>query len=270
MGASRAARVEASCEVYYRFAIATMAPAHSRFRFWSTVSSLVLSAFSLSCGGGEESGLHRPEVVEQKPARDDAHLHGVRSTSEIGGLNEEAVEAAFKRSLDSLQTCLSEGSSRVEFLAGSVAFFLKIDSSGRAEHAHLESSTLGDRETERCMLRVLRKRRWPKPVGGEVGLARKSFEFDPPNDVRPPTEWAEEEVRPAIEKLRDKLRGCKNGHRGSFRATAYVAADGSVLAAGVTPPDEAGEDEVDCLVEVVQQATFPSPGSWPAKVSFSL
>ena len=73
-----------------------------------------------------------------------------------------------------------------------------------------------------------------------------------------------------MEKLNGKLRSCKNGRRGEFRATAYVAADGSVLTASVTSPDEQGEQDVDCLVEVVEQTTFPSPGSWPAKVSFPL
>jgi hypothetical protein len=42
------------------------------------------------------------------------------------------------------------------------------------------------------------------------------------------------------------------------------------LSVGVTPPDDQGESAVDCLVEVLKHAKFPSPGSWPAKVSFSL
>jgi hypothetical protein len=230
---------------------------------------LSLAALAFGCGG-DEGGARRPKVVEQAPRQEQDHLHGVRTTSEIGGLNEEAVEAAFKRSLAQLQSCLDEGSSRVEFLGGSVSFFLKINGKGRLEHAHLESSTLGDRTTERCMLSALRSKRWPKPVGGDLGLARKSFEFDPPNDVRPPTEWDADEIRPALKKMHRELRGCKNGSRGEFHATAYVAADGSVLTASVTPPDEDGESDVDCLVDVIKQTTFPSPGSWPAKVSFSL
>ena len=152
---------------------------------------LYLLAFAFACGG-EESARRRPKLVEQAPEQGTDHLHGVRATSEVGGLNEEEVEATFKRSLGALQNCLNDGSSRVEFLGGSVAFFLKIDARGRIEHAHLESSTLGDRATERCMLKALRRKSWPKPVGGAVGLARKSFEFDPPNDVRPPTDWPAE------------------------------------------------------------------------------
>ena len=120
------------------------------------------------------------------------------------------------------------------------------------------------------MLDVLRSKKWPKPVGGEHGLARKSFEFDPPNDVRPPTDWDGEQLEKTLAKLRGKIRSCKNGSGGNFEATMYVSTDGSVLAVGVTPPDENGEEAVDCLVSTLKDATFPSPGSWPAKVTFAL
>jgi len=243
---------------------------YSRSRLQRAMSQLIVPVICAACGG-EEAGTLRPKVVDQAPVEDEnAHLHGVRTSSEVGGMNEEKVDEIFKSSLGGLQACLEQGSSRVEFLGGKVNFYLKIDASGRIEHAHLEQSTLGDRTTERCMLDALRGKTWPKPVGGEVGLARKSFDFDPPSDVRPPTDWDESEVRETVDKLHGKFKDCKRGRLRGFSATAYVAADGSVLGASVTPPDEAGEEYVDCLSEVIREATFPSPGSWPAKVSFSL
>jgi len=220
------------------------------------------------CGGGAESA-PKTQDDAREPARQ-RRQGQIQTSSEIGGLNEEQVDAAFSGALGGLQKCLDRGAERVEFLGGSVSFFVKIDASGEVDHAHLERSTLGDRETEKCMLKALRKRDWPKPVGGEHGLARKSFDFDPPNDVRPPTDWDAEQASEALEKLEKDIGGCKNGASGSFEATAYVSTDGSVLAASVTPPDEDGEGAVDCLVEAVRSASFPSPGSWPAKVTFSL
>lgn len=190
-------------------------------------------------------------------------------SSEIGGLDEEKVDAAFKSSLDGLQRCLTEGASRVEFLGGSVAFFVKIDASGHADGAYLEKSTLGDRDTEKCMLRAVRARTWPKPVGGEHGLARKSFDFDPPNDVRAPADYDHDHLDKGLGKISSKLASCKSAP-GAYEATIYVATDGSVLAASVTPPNEDGEESVDCLVSTLKAASFPSPGSWPAKVTFTL
>jgi hypothetical protein len=65
-------------------------------------------------------------------------------------------------------------------------------------------------------------------------------------------------------KISSKLDSCKS-HKGSYEATMYVATDGSVLSASVTPPDEDGETSVDCLVSTLKSASFPSPGSWPTR-----
>jgi hypothetical protein len=228
------------------------------------------SVFALSaivaCGGAEPVA-KAPEPTAE--AQDDAP-HGASVSSEIGGLSEEKVDKTFQSALSDFQRCLGDGAKRVEFLGGSVSFFVKIDERGKVDHAHLEKSTMGDRETEKCMLDSLSRKHWPKPVGGLHGLARKSFDFDPPNDVRAPTNWEGEHVSEAVSKLTKKLAVCKKGVRGAFEATVYVATDGSVLSAGVTPPDESGEADVDCLVDTLKGASFPSPGSWPAKVTFSL
>jgi hypothetical protein len=224
----------------------------------------LLSCLGTACGGEPP----RAKTADDTPQQEEERSSGVAVSSEIGGMNEDAVDDAFKASLGGLQRCLNAGAKRVEFLGGSVSFFLKINLEGKVDHAHLERSTLGDRVTEKCMLDALRKRSWPKPVGGEHGLARKSFEFDPPNDVRPPTEWSRHEAEKGLQKLGSKLQECSD--RKGFEATLYVGTDGGVLAAGVTPPDEDGEAAVDCIVETLKEANFPSPGSWPAKVTVSL
>jgi hypothetical protein len=77
-------------------------------------------------------------------------------------------------------------------------------------------------------------------------------------------------VQEGLEKVKEQIASCKSSGSGSFEATLYVSTDGTVLAGSVTPPDEAGEDAVDCLVDALKSAQFSSPGSWPAKVTFSL
>lgn len=232
---------------------------------------LALSALlgSFGCGGSEPVP-KTAAIKDDSPKQEADQLHGIRAASEIGGLNEDEVDAVFKTSLSSLEKCLNSGAARVEFLSGSVSFHLKVDSAGRAAQAYLERSTLGDRETEKCMLSALKSKTWPKPVGGVYGLARKSFDFDSPNDVRPPLDWDSERAQKVLKKLDEKLRECRDGSSGAFEATAYVSTEGSVVTLSVTPPDEAGEAAVDCLVEALRGASFPSPGSWPAKITFSL
>ncbi len=236
----------------------------SRTTGFTLVSLCTLVA---ACGGSEPPPKDAT-IKDHAPKTGDGPT--VSASSEIGGLNEDAVDAAFKSSVKGLQRCIDSGAKRVEFLGGSVSFFLKIDTAGKVANAYLEHSTLGNRTTERCMLDSLSAKSWPKPVGGEHGLARKSFSFDPPNDVREPITWDGDDAAPGLKKIADDLDSCKRGQRGQFEATLYVATDGKVLSAGVTPPDESGEAVVDCLVGVLESASFPSPGSWPAKVTLGL
>jgi hypothetical protein len=238
----------------------------SRLRFG--FAPLTLAAVLLvACGGSSEPPPKSANIDSSGP---EAEEQGIRATSEIGGLNEEAVDRTFSSSVSTLERCLRHGAERVEFLGGTVSFYLKIDTRGRVDHAHLEHSTLGDRETERCMLDALRGKTWPRPVGGEHGLARKSFSFDPPNDVREPTFWEKSDAAPGLQKVFGEVSRCKDGRHGDYEATLYVGTDGRVLAAGVAPPDEDGDAAVDCLVSVLESASFPSPGSWPAKVTLTL
>jgi hypothetical protein len=232
---------------------------------WAALCSLLVL---VACGAADQ----RPAQTAEDADEDDRPRRRSKPSvsSEIGGLNEDRVSQVFEKCMPGLERCLNAGAERIEFLGGAVSFFIKIGENGRLEHAHLERSTIGDRATELCMLETLRAKKWPKPVGGKHGLARKAFEFDPPNDVRPPTFWEGEQLTKTLGKLSSKIDDCKNGSRGSFEATMYVSTDGSVLAVGVTPPDEGGEDAVDCLVSTLKSATFPSPGSWPAKVTFGL
>jgi hypothetical protein len=232
------------------------------------VSTSVAAAASAGCGGSAQP----PQASDPSVASDDrrSDRQGMAVGSEIGALDEEQVDDTFRKSLRELQGCLNAGAQRVEFIGGAVAFYIEVDQSGRLEHAHLERSSLGDRQTESCMLSALRGKAWPKPMGGEKGYARKSFDFDPPNDVRPPTAWSETDIADVLGDLGQTISSCKNGSSGSFQATMYVGTEGDVLGVGVTPPDGSGEASVDCLVEALRSATYPSPGSWPAKVTFSL
>jgi hypothetical protein len=221
------------------------------------------------CGGSEPQpkapdAEGEPSEEGARHSRSSANIQG-----EIGALDEERADRVFESAIGALERCLHAGASRVEFLGGQVKFFVKVDSSGSVA-TYAEESTIGDRQTEKCMLDALRKKDWPKPVGGEVGYARKGFDFDPPNDVRPPTDWPSERASDALRSLESKISECKDGAGGRFSATMYVDTDGKVLSVGVAPPDEAGEAAVDCLVDVLKQSKLPSPGSWPAKVTFTL
>jgi hypothetical protein len=230
----------------------------------------VLTAATLLAACGSDTPAKSANDVSEEPSGSRGGSEGMSANAEIGALNEAAVDSAFQKSLSGFERCMQSGARRVEFIGGKVAFYIEVDREGALGDARLEESTIGDHDTEKCMLGVLRKKSWPKPVGGDKGYARKSFDFDPPNDVRPPTDWDSERLSEALKKLDRELGECKQGLSGRFKATMYVAIDGSALSVGVVPPNQAGEAALDCLVEKLKAETYPSPGSWPAKVSFEL
>jgi hypothetical protein len=220
-----------------------------------------------ACGGSEAPPPNTAEDAE-RPQDDSPRRGGLAASAEVGALDQDAVTRTFEKAMGDLQACLKKGARRVELLGGEIAFYVEVDTGGHARHVHAERSTLGDRETERCMLDVLRSQPWPQPQGGEKGLARNSFDFDMPNDVRPPVDWDGSQVSEAIDGVREKLVSC--GTARGLVATVYVDTEGRALAAGVSGEDPSAEATADCVSDVLREAKYPSPGSWPAKVTFSL
>jgi hypothetical protein len=203
-----------------------------------------------------------PPPVQEKPR--EAESASIRS--EIGGMNEEAMNRAFQSISPAIQGCIEAGSGRVKALGGSVTIALRVAQDGAAKWAYMKASTLGDRETERCMLDAVRSKAWPRPVGGD-GLAEKSFDLEP---LAAPVEVDEDRAKKPIALIRKEAWKCRKGVRGSFIATIYLRANGKVLAAGVTPPSEKGEDAADCMAEMIQKVKFGSPGGRVGKLRFEI
>lgn len=221
----------------------------------------------VACGSKPAPVVASPPTERSQPRSETASI-GV--SSEVGALDEDAVDRVFENAQNTLMACVRKGASRVELLGGDVAIFIGINERGQAEDARLERSTLGDRDTEACMIQALRTRHWPKPVGGRKGQVHKSFSFDMPNDARPPVEWTADDVEDTLKKLHKHVEKCTGGGSGTYQVTAYIDTRGSAISVGIAPPDTLGDAKADCLVSLIKGAKFKSPGSYPAKVSFDL
>jgi hypothetical protein len=187
--------------------------------------------------------------------------------SEIGGLNEADIERAFGKLSGEIEGCFATGSARVSALGGRFKMKLRIDREGALRWAYLAESTLGDRDTEKCLLDAARAKTWPRPVGGE-GLAEKSYEIEAPSS---PTALDEDRFKAAIKLARKETAKCrKAGAWGVFQATTYLRFDGRVLAAGIAPPNEKGEAVIDCMAKALKKLRFGAVGRKTGKLSFEL
>lgn len=226
----------------------------------------------VACGGGapEAQSPTTPEPAPQVHAAPTPKKSGMNVQTELGEIDKAATEKTFDGAAGALRDCYRKGQKRVDYLGGDLQFFLRIGQDGRVRYGYLEDSTLGDRDTEKCMLDALGATSWPKPQGGEAEV-RKKVGFDP-GDVRPPAEWGPEKITAALTKGGAAAEKCREGAAGKYHVTLYVEPDGKdgrVQAAGVAPPSKEGEGKVDCLVGAFKGLKVPSPGSYAAKVSFS-
>jgi len=231
--------------------------------------AVLVSLVALGCGGSTPPP--RQEKEPERAFRTGGDESNVDVSAEVGGLPEAAVRSAFKRAEKGFLRCLTEGYGRIEFMGGEVAFYVAVGKGGTIARAYLERSTIGDRDTEQCLVDVLRKQKWPAPVGGEVGEARNSLTFDPPADVRPPLDWSENDLGDGLGRVRKELDDCKQqAGSGTYTVTMYVDPDGTAKSVGVSSPTAGADVAMDCIVGVLRSAKFSSPGSYAAKVTFDL
>jgi hypothetical protein len=265
------------------------------------VGLVVLAA----CGGSKP-----PPKTEEAPTQETSTPSAEATpvvTQELGSIDERSVVETFAKLQMPLEGCLKQGRTRLRFLSGDVKVFLRIEPSGKVKYAFFEDSTLGDRDTEKCILDVLHNADWPKPKGGEAEV-RNGFGWEPGGE-RPPASWESDKVTTALvesKEVKKDIDKCKSGIKGDFHVTAYVEhgipappppepgapkkkpkkpkkpekkpkknekraeGGGRFKSVGVAPPNKEGAEKVDCLVDALKRLEVPNPGSYAAKVTFSL
>ncbi len=236
----------------------------------SSVASISLASLSLlGCGGSNPPP--KTQVVEAAPPKTE-EKSDVNVSAEVGGLNEEATGKVFARAEPGFERCFKNRAKSVEFLSGTVRFFVVIGLDKKAKSVTIEESNLGDRDAEKCMQGVLFRMSWPKPVGGRTAHAHyTAAAFEPVDpEVREAVSVAADQVDKVRKQLKKKAGECRIGSPSPYQVTAYIDTSGKVITASVTSTDPAGELGLDCLVDLVKTAEFPSPGSYAGKVTFNL
>lgn len=206
----------------------------------------------------------RPAVLEDAPLPQKIDRGPTSMESEIGGLNEEAMDRAFA-SL-AVDGCIQQGSAKLGELGGAFKLNLRINREGSARWVYLSQTTLGDRDTEKCLMDLARAKNWPKPVGGE-GLADKTYEIEP---RAAPLVVDEKLVRRDVARARQEAAKCRRGVGGTFLATVHIRADGRVANAGIAVPSAKGEGVADCVVDAIRKLKFRAPASKASKLTFEL
>jgi hypothetical protein len=202
-----------------------------------------------------------PDAPESRAPREES----LAVSGLLGTLSQHEIQNALEPRLPKFLRCATQRRAQVDVLAGTLTMRFDVAIDGSVDHVQPAESSLGDRETERCMLEVAKATKFPAPHGGEAEF-RWPLELPADADVRPPVE-----VQPDLALLanaRADLHAKCGG--GPVLVTAFVEPAGTVLAAGVSASELATPSELDCIAEGVRAFHFASPGSYVGKLSFPL
>lgn len=218
------------------------------------------------CGGSDEQ---MTETTSTDTSGDESSREaddGVTMSGLMGTIRQDQVENALNPRMGRFERCFTNRMEDVPYLAGDIRLAFRIQTDGRVLWVYPAETSLGDRAAEQCALGIARSTRFPRPRGGEAEFSW-GFEMPPP-DVRPPLSWQEDALGSSAGDVRAVARSCRAS--GEFEITVYIEPEGVVLAAGGTMPDADSADTLDCILEGVRGLTLPDPGSYAAKITFSV
>lgn len=240
-------------------------------------------AVAMIVGCGEEA---EPEAAAPEPTAGGEGIQdvddGMVTAGTLGTLPQFAIESTLQARQRKFLRCFTDAWGDNDLVGGEIRFVFRVQQDGSVRFVYPAESTVGDRETEQCLLSVAANARFPEPHGGEAEFTW-SLAVDPMEDVRPPVAMEVDRVATVLsENGAAVLDECAPGGAATYRVTAYVSPGGEVLAAGVasraeaeaiigaSPPPEVAEDALDCVAGQVTTWELPDPGSYTGKVSFEL
>lgn len=227
-----------------------------------------------ACGGPKEPNV--PDPGEDDGETSTTGTPGPRSENpnapsvqaEIGALDGAAVDEVTSRVRSKASRCFEQANAKLPFpvVHGDLQLTVRIRSDGTVRWVFPSKDELGHQGVTDCIAALLQAETWPEPEGGEEGIARASYGRGP--EGRAPVAWGAGDLGRAGASLEAELRACKRKHGAEkISLTLYVDADGKVMAAGAAVDAGEAVDAVTCAVRAAEAKTFPSPGSFPAKVS---
>ncbi len=235
-----------------------------------------------ACGGGqsqtnrENVGVVRAVDTFESDGGMDAATGSSESESgddglvvegQLGTISGERVAATINES-DAVTRCFSADVSHVPQLAYAsveVGLVLRIGTDGRPVWVHIESSNSGSRDVETCLIGAVSGMSFVRPIGGEAEVRHTLAVTG--SGRRPPTDWDAARAAPAIARDRRAYSACGTS---TYSVTVIVGRGGRALAAGGATADRSNAETVACITDVARRGTYPDPGSFPARVTFTV
>jgi len=230
--------------------------------------------FVLVCACSSTAPIARPSAVVTVPEASEEPEAEVSEGGEMGiagiesSITEQEARMALQPRMQELGGCFALRSGSLQQLGGRIRLIIRVDGAGHVVSAHADLSTVGDREVERCVNRIVGETRFSGTRGGGEAEVQWSFSVDPPASVREPLIVDPERVAPLVRRRAPRIVQACNAPRG-VSVTAYVSRSGRVLSAGAAARSAMDDDVLDCVARQVKRWRMPS-NRRVSKVTFDL
>lgn len=236
----------------------------------STLLRAALCLLPAACLSGCTKGAPKdPADTNQTKIEEPApeETGGLETTGTYEGrLEARELQPVFKSKSKELYACYEEGKARNRHLQGAIRIRFEISPRGEVRVPFVEESELGDDRVERCMVDIIAKLVFPKPVGGSV-LAEYPIAFRPKAVVPGSGAPGDEERAAYLSAAKRALSGCE-ALPASFTAAAWIDPEGQALSAGFAAAEQEAQAARGCVVEALQGARYPKAGRAATYLAF--
>lgn len=237
-------------------------------------SQLKWLVFSLAMGCASSTQVDRPTAVVTVPEPESDPEAEVTEGGEMGitgvesSITEQEARMALQPRMQELAGCFALRSGSLQQLGGRIRLVIRVDGEGHVASAHADLSTVGDRDVERCVNRIVEETRFSGTRGGGEAEVQWSFSVDPPASVREPLIVDPERVASLVRRRAPRIVRACNAPTG-VSVTAYVSRSGRVLSAGAAAQSAMDDDVLDCVARQVKRWRMPT-NRRVSKVTFDL
>lgn len=183
-------------------------------------------------------------------------------------ITEQEARMALQPRMQQLAGCFALRSGSLQQLGGRIRLIIRVDGAGHVVSAHANLSTVGDRDVERCVNRIVEETQFSGTRGGGEAQVEWSFSVDPPASVREAIVVDPDRVAPLVRRRAARIVRACNAPNG-VSVTAYVSRSGRVLSAGAAGRSAMDDEVLDCVAQQVTRWRMPS-NRHVSKVTFDL
>ena len=120
---------------------------------------------SLGVGPGQQVSLGSKKI---RRVRASINLGGGRISGALAG---EVIRGVVKRNISGVKYCYEKELKRNPKLSGKIVVLFTIGTDGRVIRARIQSTTMHNENVESCILRMVRRWRFPRPEKGSVTVS---------------------------------------------------------------------------------------------------